>query len=152
MEQIKQLDNKQISMPIKEKGEFVYGIKRNISKSILYAGVLPQWKNFMFMFSSLTGIALVIFLSVFLYLRMQELPQDIPLIFQQRDQSYLTVGKDRLPFIPGLLFVFVLLMNYLKGKIYSFDRRLVSVINIGEIICYIFIFVGLSQLFSLILI
>lgn len=152
MEQDRSLQNNQMEMPIKEKGEFIYNIKRNLSKSIVYAGVMPQWRNFLYVFSTISGIALTIAIGIFLYQNMQVLPEQIPLFYQQKDISFATIAKDKIFIVPGFIFLVTIVMNYLKGRIYGFDRRLVFVLNIAEIISYILIFVGLSQLFSLILI
>lgn len=152
MEEDKDNDNLQIEMPIKEKGEFIYSIKRNLNRSIMYAGVLPQWRNFMFVFTTISGLALVLILSIFLYQYLSLLPSEVPLIYKQSTLSWMSINKYNLAIIPAGLFVFVILMIYLKGRIYSFDRRFVSVVHVAEIIAYILIMIGLSQLFSLIMI
>jgi hypothetical protein len=151
MDEVAKSENKQIEMPIKEKGESIYGIKRKISKKILYAGILPQWRNFMFVFSTVSGLALTLIISVFLYLNIGKLPDEVPLIFQQSTKTWLGIPKNNLFIIPLILFVYLLLITNLKGRIYSFDRRLVIVMNIAEIISYIFLLIALTQLFSLLL-
>lgn len=152
MKTIKDTENIQISMPIKEKGEFVYGLKRNINKKILYAGVLPQWRNFLFVFCFVSGIFLVIALSFFLYQNFNKLPVDIPLIFQQKDKTWATIPKNFSFVLPIIILAFNLLMVYFKGKIFTFDKRLVIILNVAELITYFMIFIGISQLSSLLLI
>ncbi len=145
-------ENIQIPMPIKEKRELVYGLKRNINKRILYAGVLPQWRNFLFVFSFVCGLFLFIALSFFIYQNFNKLPDDLPLIFQQKDKTWETIPKNFSIILPVLILTFNLLMVYFKGKIYSFDKRLVLILNVAELITYFFIFIGISQLSSLLLI
>jgi hypothetical protein len=145
-------NNTQIEMPIKEKRELIYSVKRNLNRSIMYAGILPQWRNFMFVFTTTIGSSLILILSIYIYQYFSSLPDEIPLIYQQSTSSFMSISKYHLPFIPAGLFVFVILMIYLKGRIYSFDRRFVSVANVSELIIYTLILIGLSQLFSLVMV
>ena len=152
METQKGDENIQISMPIKEKRELVYGIKRSVNKRILYAGVLPQWRNFLFVFSFVSGIFLFIALAMFIYQNFNKLPNELPLIFQQKDKTWATIPKNFSFVLPILILGFDLLMIYFKGKIYTFDKRLVLILNVAELITYFLIFIGISQLSSLLLI
>lgn len=144
--------NNQIEMPIKEKGEVIYSIKRNINKSILYAGVLPQWKNFLFVFTFITGIFLVISLTIFILDSFEILPNELPLIFQQKDKIWINYPKEYIISLPFIVLLFNLLLLHFKGIIYTFDKRLVTIINVGELITYLLIFLGITQLSTLLLV
>jgi hypothetical protein len=143
----------QLEIPIKKpRREVVYDVKRRVNKSIIYAGAVPHWRSFFFVCAAVCTWFLIISLVLILYFNYQKLPAQVPMIYQQIDQTWQTIPKEGLIAFPIVLSVFSIFVIYLNAKIYRFDRRLVLVMNIAIILADIFLLLGLSQLFSLLLV
>lgn len=153
-DQLNEETNKeQLVIPIqKPRGEMIYGVKRKVNKSIVYAGAVPHWRSFFFVSATLSTWALIIGLVLILYINFPKLPEQVPLIYHQNSQTWQTVNKETLIAFPIALTVFSIFITYLNSKIYHFDRRLVMILNIAMILTNFFLIIGLSQLFSLLLV
>lgn len=147
------LEDGQMKMPIKQpRSELVYGLKRNLDRSITYAGVVPYWRNFLFVAAFLTTFFTILTLGYVLLLYYFKLPLQIPIFFSQATNSWTAIDRKLIIGIPASMIFYLVAITYLNAKIFRFDRRLVEVINLSIIIADLLLLLGLGQILSLLLV
>lgn len=143
----------QLEIPIRRSSkDLVLDVKRNIDKSITYAGVLPHWRSFQFVAAFLVSIFTMMLIAYVLYLNFDKLPPEVPMIFNQAGQNWTSIDRRLLIGLPVSQIFFIALFTYWNSKIYRFDRRLVQMLSLSIVIANIFLLIGFGQILSLILI
>jgi len=126
-------------------------IKKTWNKTIITASAVSYFRSLPFVLSAVFNFLTFFYLAIIIYKYYPQLPLKIPLIYSQALVGWNVVDKIALLYFLGIFLIFSIVLPGIKSKIYFFDKRLVLVISIGEIIIDCFILIAFSEIFSLLL-
>lgn len=143
----------QISLAIEENRlEQYYALRSRLAKMEASVEALPYWRSMITVLAFTLSIAYVILIFYILAAKFGQLPNAVPLIYSQNQNTWILIDKEFLIIIPSILVAVIVGIIKLNSTIFEFDRRLAVMVNICLIVFSLLGIIGFAQLASLVLV
>ena len=147
------VDESQIQLGIKESSlEPVYKVRRAMKKMERTAEVMPFWKSEITVITLVISAFSILIITFEIFFFFSKLPINVPLFYNHITNQWELSDKSLYLFFPFVYAGSMFLVWRLIYSVFPFDRRLASVTTWALFFFSIFGTVGISEIFTLLLI